>query len=110
MHKHTRAGHHYLTKVAEAYYTVVGLEVRNLAANVRLDGKLLVRCVMYPPDRRRRDLDNAWKVVSDACTRAGVWLDDTQIDHLQLLRAEVRSGGMVQVEVSVLGPTGAMSA
>ncbi|AUX93667.1 hypothetical protein C2E15_11645 [Mixta gaviniae] len=38
-----------------------------------------VSIVLYPPDRRKRDLDNFQKALFDSLTYAGVWKDDSQI-------------------------------
>lgn len=39
-----------------------------------------------PPDRRRRDLDNLGKAALDALQYAGIYADDSQIDHLSFWR------------------------
>lgn len=100
MWRHTRTGGHYLTDKARDYYQLVTAEVAKQRAGLGIDGRLGVRAVLYPPDRRRRDMDNAWKVISDACTRAGVWVDDTLIDQLTLIRArESQAKGVVELRV-----------
>lgn len=45
-------------------------------------GKLDVSIILYPPDSRRRDLDNYFKAPLDALTHAKVWGDDSQIKRL----------------------------
>ena len=47
----------------------------------------------FPPDRRRRDLDNMLKAPLDALTYAGVYEDDSQIDVLTMRRRAVVPGG-----------------
>ena len=47
--------------------------------NVGLGMRLKVIIELYPPDKRRRDLDNFNKGVLDALTHAGVWEDDSLI-------------------------------
>jgi Holliday junction resolvase RusA-like endonuclease len=44
-----------------------------------LTGPLEVQLDLYPPDRRRRDLDNANKAIWDSLQHAGAYLDDSQI-------------------------------
>ena len=101
--KHTQAGAHYLTPKAQLYYQTVAVEVMRQSAHRGLEGRLGVRCVIYPPDKRRRDMDNAWKVISDACTRARVWIDDNQIDQITLFRArDSQAKGMISMRVWVL--------
>lgn len=51
-----------------------------------LSGRLHVRLSLCPPDLRRRDVDNFSKALLDALTHAGVWLDDSQIDLMTVIR------------------------
>ncbi len=41
-----------------------------------------VEIIFYPPDARRRDLDNYNKALFDALTHAGVWEDDSQVKRM----------------------------
>jgi crossover junction endodeoxyribonuclease RusA len=54
----------------------------------------------FPPDRRRRDLDNIQKPVLDALEHAAVYEDDSQIDLLITRRREVTSPGRIEVRLS----------
>lgn len=47
-----------------------------------LVGNLEMEIEFYPPDRRRRDLDNLLKCMFDALQHAGVYEDDSQIAKL----------------------------
>lgn len=60
--------------------------VRSGHGNTQLNGRLEVSLDLYPPDARKRDVDNYSKGVLDALTHAGVWLDDEQIDRLHILK------------------------
>lgn len=62
--------------------------------------RLAVRLDAAPPDRRKRDLDNITKALLDALTHAGVWLDDSQIDDLRIVRCPHMRGGQVTVTVT----------
>ncbi len=64
--------------------------------------RLSVSISVYPPDRRRRDLDNMPKAVLDLLTHAGVYVDDSQIDRLEIVRRENHPGGRVIVELRAL--------
>jgi crossover junction endodeoxyribonuclease RusA len=44
-----------------------------------LAGRLAMEVDLYPPDRRRRDLDNAQKGLWDALAHGGLYRDDSQI-------------------------------
>lgn len=72
------------------------MESRTAAA---LSGRLAVELFVYPPDRRRRDLDNVSKCLFDSLTKAGVWKDDEQIDLLMIRRGAPVFGGAVVVNV-----------
>lgn len=65
----------------------------------RMEGRLSVRIVAHVPDRRQRDLDNMLKALLDALTHAGVWHDDSAIDHLSIQRGPIKSGGEVQITI-----------
>lgn len=45
---------------------------------------LSVAIELYPPDKRRRDIDNGMKALLDLITHAGVWVDDSQIKRLAI--------------------------
>lgn len=60
-------------------------------------GRLEVVLVCYPPDRRKRDLDNLLKAIFDSLQKAGVYDDDSQIDRIVMQREKVSKGGFVHV-------------
>lgn len=72
----------------------------------RIDGALEVHVTVHPPDRRRRDLDNAMKALLDALAHGGVYEDDGQIDRLEIVRADVVPDGKVVVRIAPLGTEG----
>ena len=49
------------------------------------------------PDRAVLDIDNRAKAVLDACTKGGLWDDDSQVDVLTIRRGCVLKGGAVVV-------------
>jgi crossover junction endodeoxyribonuclease RusA len=65
-----------------------------------LDGPLAVRIDVFPPDHRRRDLDNLQKALLDALQHGGAYHDDSQIDVLVIRRRDVLPEGMVRVAVT----------
>ncbi|SUB72176.1 Crossover junction endodeoxyribonuclease rusA [Pluralibacter gergoviae] len=68
-----------------------------------LVGPVSVIVTLYPPDRRRRDLDNFNKALFDALTRAGIWQDDSQIKRLLLEWGPIIPKGQVVVAISTFG-------
>lgn len=72
--RHTRSGGHYRAAHAVDYD---GLVVETLRGRKAPAGLIHTDWLLAPPDRRARDADNVMKVVKDALTRAGFWVDDS---------------------------------
>lgn len=51
-----------------------------------LSGQLSIDVDIYPPDRRRRDLDNLQKALFDALEHGGAYHDDGQIVRIALTK------------------------
>ena len=66
------------------------------------DGRVCLCIDAFPPDRRRRDIDNLQKCLIDSIEHAGVYQDDGQIDLLLTGRRAVALGGRVNVRVEEL--------
>lgn len=64
-----------------------------------LEGRLEVIIKVYPPDCRRRDLDNLAKALLDALEHAGAYKDDSQIDRLVIERGKIVPEGRVVVKI-----------
>jgi len=62
-------------------------------------GRIALAMDAFPPDRRRRDLDNLQKPVLDALEHAGIYEDDSQIDLLITRRLDVIRGGGVTIRI-----------
>ena len=73
--------------------TLAGLGVRPLT------GKLRVHIELHPPDRRRRDVDNALKSLLDALEHGGAYLDDGQIVKLDVEKRQPVTGGKCIVRI-----------
>jgi crossover junction endodeoxyribonuclease RusA len=66
------------------------------------DRRLAVEILAFPPDRRKRDLDNLYKALLDSVSKAGVIPDDEQIDDLRICRMASEKPGRVQVHIKPL--------
>jgi crossover junction endodeoxyribonuclease RusA len=64
-----------------------------------LRGPLAVEIDVYPPDRRRWDIDNLQKALLDALAHGGAYEDDSQVARLSVVRREVIPGGKVVVRI-----------
>lgn len=64
-----------------------------------LSGKLFVQIDAFPPDNRRRDLDNVLKSLLDALQHGGAYVDDSQIVRLSIDKCESVAGGKTLVHI-----------
>lgn len=75
--------------------------VSRLGGSPKLAGKLKLSGDFYPPDARRRDLDNLLKCLFDALVHAGVMEDDSQIKRIEVeMQDPVPTGGLVHIELT----------
>jgi crossover junction endodeoxyribonuclease RusA len=102
--KTTTKGGWYLTKEAVNYKHVVGY----IVACARLQGafpkeiQLDFNLLAYPPDNRKRDLDNLAKIVCDALQDAKLYTNDSQIKLIHMEMLTIRKGGMISVTLKQL--------
>ncbi len=98
--------HYYRRVGARTLISRAGREFRRRVARIlaarRLSpaqGRLAVTVEVFPPDRRRRDIDNLLKAVLDACQHGGAFPDDSRIVWLLIHRIQVVRGGRVIVTI-----------
>lgn len=58
--------------------------------------KMQVDLLIYPPDKKKRDIDNVIKVILDTLQHAGVFENDFNVWKLTAERKEVRQYGEVE--------------
>ena len=68
-----------------------------------LQGPIALDIRIYPPDRRKRDLDNAQKALLDSMQHAGVFEDDSQVVKITAEKCGPVRGGRVCVRISEEG-------
>jgi len=88
-----------ISRAGRKYRTMV---VSRLGGLKTLSGAVSLSLECYPPDRRRRDLDNLLKCLQDSITAAGVLDDDSQIRRLQMEMLEPIEGGLVHVRLEAI--------
>lgn len=64
-----------------------------------------VEILLFPPDARRRDIDNYNKALFDALTHAGVWEDDSQVKRMLVEWGPIVKGGSVEITIVQFQPT-----
>ncbi len=98
-HYWRRVGHHTLiSRTGRAFRAeVVAILARRRV--LMLEGPLEIKIELHPPDRRRRDVDNALKSLLDALQHGGVYADDSQIVRLEVTKEEPAPGGKTLVRI-----------
>lgn len=87
-----------ISKDGRAYRREVELLV---AGRGRVDGRVRMSADVYPPDLRRRDLDNLLKSMQDALVHGGALRDDSDIKVLHMeMHEPLRPAGKVVVRLS----------
>src|SRR5690606_18925410 len=94
------AGRHLISEKGRNYRKAAIAEVHRQYKGGPLTGRLEVHLVLYPPDRRKRDIDNYCKGLFDALSHAGFWVDDEQIDRLTIIKGLPEKGGSCLLEVT----------
>jgi Holliday junction resolvase RusA-like endonuclease len=67
-------------------------------------GPLEVHVEVFPPDRRRRDVDNVQKALLDALEHGGAYRNDSQIVKLVAEKREPVRGGRTIVRIKEAKP------
>lgn len=66
----------------------------------RINGRLELMIVAFPPDKRPRDLDNLLKITIDSLESAALFENDSQIDKITIERGEVIKNGYLSVLIN----------
>ncbi|MEO2031797.1 MAG: RusA family crossover junction endodeoxyribonuclease [Planctomycetaceae bacterium] len=77
-------------------------DVMSILAAMRitpLTGPLAVEVEVFPPDNRRRDIDNVQKALFDALEHGGAYGDDSQIMKLTIQKGAAVDGGRTLVKI-----------
>jgi crossover junction endodeoxyribonuclease RusA len=100
-----------ISKEAKEFKSEVTYRLSKLPAkNAFFDGRVGVKIRAYPPDKRKRDLDNLIKITLDSLQKSspflekfkgcgGLFKDDAQVDSILITRCAHVKGGALSVEV-----------
>ena len=100
----TARGIKYVTKGGRVFREHVEKEIHEQGVSLNIDFRIYCEIVLFPPDRRTRDLDNYMKALLDACSIAKLWEDDKLIDQLVIYRGAVTKQGSVRMRLAEAGP------
>lgn len=90
-----RGKYRFLTKTAIRFRK----EVSKACKDYRIEGDMAVCIDYYPPDRRKRDIDNIIKPILDAMQHCGLFHDDYQVQQITATRQDTVVGGLVAVHI-----------
>ena len=95
----------YISQKGRKFTDLVLAAVIEQLPSIHIEDRMLVEVVLYPPDKRKRDIaDNYGKGLLDSLTKAGLWLDDSLIDQCFYYRGQVTRGGCTFVRITDGGP------
>lgn len=89
--RHTKNGH-YISNKGKKYRQDVYSLCLGIKGRFDINDRLSISIDAYPPDRRKRDIDNVLKSLLDALQHAGIYQDDGQIDQLFISRNSALEG------------------
>ena len=96
-----RTGGLYLSARGSAYRRSCELAVHEqIGGHKTIDYRMAVDIVLFPPTRRKCDIDNYLKALFDALQHTGVISDDALIDRLSVLRGDIRTDGCCRLLIS----------
>lgn len=92
--------------------TLISREGRRFRSNVvailaamriqPMEGALELAAQVFPPDNRRRDIDNVQKALLDALQHGGAYADDSQIVRLSISKCSPMEGGKTLVRIRAI--------
>jgi crossover junction endodeoxyribonuclease RusA len=71
-------GRHMISEAGRRFQSACAAIIEQLRRCQAVSFLCAVEILLYPPDNRRRDIDNYTKGLFDALTHAGVWEDDSR--------------------------------
>lgn len=100
--RHTKQGRHYIAPKGVAFREAVYMRCRAISGkNSPLFCKSVdVSVKVFPPDNRRRDIDNILKALLDGLVHGRLLEDDSLIMKLTVEKFEACRGGMVVVKIT----------
>lgn len=99
-HYYRRHGHRTLISRKGRAYRQAVCDIVAASGLPVMEGPLAIEIEIYPPDMRRRDLDNvAGKALLDSLQHAGLYHDDNQIVKLSAARMDVVPHGAAIVRL-----------
>jgi crossover junction endodeoxyribonuclease RusA len=95
----------YLSTKGRAFQSSGILSIKEqLSGHPIIDVPIHLVIVLYPPDRKSRDLDNYIKPIQDCIQNSGILVNDNLVNQLEVFRGEITSKGSCFVRIRAAGP------
>ena len=95
----------FISKKGRQFRLAAAEAVNEQLPDTHITFKVLLEVVLYPPDNRKRDIDNCLKGLLDSMTKCGLWKDDVLIDQIFMYRGvKMAPYGMCFIRISEAGP------
>jgi crossover junction endodeoxyribonuclease RusA len=88
--------------VTKHYFWQVWMKIQKEGLKSFGSATISVELDVYPPDRRKRDLDGVLKVFLDSMQKGGLYDDDYQIARLLVTRCSTIPEGQIIVRIKPL--------
>ena len=88
------------TDLTKQYFWKVLMRMRTEGIKSFHGATISAEVDVYPPDKRKRDLDGILKVLLDAMQHGGLYDDDNQISRLVVTRMDIIDQGQIIVRIS----------
>lgn len=85
----------YLKDFGYTLYGASGCKLKSKEMPFTCDLEVVIN--VFPPDKRRRDLDNLLKCLLDTMQKCDIYKDDSQISKLKIIRNEIIKNGKVDI-------------
>lgn len=89
----------YLSESGRNYKITVSKLLADLYAPKFGESKVKITMILRPKDKRKIDIDNRIKAVLDSLESGGLFDNDFQVDHLEVIRGEPIKGGKLHLIV-----------
>lgn len=94
------SGKAYLSDKAKQYYRDCSASIRHQLDSVKTYCRPVAILIdVYPPDQRKRDIDNLAKPILDALVKGGVLTDDSYVHELRMRKRRHIKYGRVYVQI-----------
>jgi crossover junction endodeoxyribonuclease RusA len=91
-----------INKKGKEFREIVYFLLKKFSNKFSFEKRLKVEIVLFPPNKRKFDLDNRLKGLLDSIEYSGVFVNDEQIDILYVSRGHVVKNGKAEIKIEII--------